>query len=67
MQGVSTLWRKPPEPRTENLALRALKKIRIRDFHQIRWPPTEILRRDHEVTVNRSHRVVLTSDKLSHR
>jgi hypothetical protein len=31
-------------------AVRALKKIRVRDFHQVRRPPMQIVGRDEVVT-----------------
>jgi hypothetical protein len=44
VQGVGALGRHAPNPRAEILTAGPLQKISIRNFHQVRWPPRELIR-----------------------
>src|ERR1700758_2963892 len=44
VQRVRALGRQPPKPRAEILAPRALQKVRVRDAHEVGWPPAEVFR-----------------------
>src|SRR5262249_31701812 len=55
VQRVCALRRKPPEPGAKKLAFGPLKKIRVGDFHDVRKSPTEIVRFDQTIAINRFH------------
>ena len=55
VQCVGAPGRQPPEPRGQVFAAGALQKIRIRDFHEIRRPPVQVVRRDEVIALNRFH------------
>ena len=55
VQRVRAFGRQSPQPRTNIFAARALQVIRVRDFHQVRWPPVQIFRLDEVITLNRFH------------
>src|SRR5229473_1439031 len=59
VERVGAFGWKPPQPGPQNLALGSLKKIRIGDFHHIRWPPKEVFRFDEEIAVNWPHKIFL--------
>ena len=55
VQRVRTLGRQSPQPRADIFAARSLQVIRVRNFHQVRWPPVQIFRLDDVITLNRFH------------
>src|SRR4030095_10004138 len=55
VERVGTPGRKPPESRSENLASGSLKEVRVRNSHEIRRTPGEVVRLDEEVSVNCFH------------
>src|SRR6266853_417454 len=55
MKRVCAFRRQPPKSRAQNLAAGSLQKIRIRNLHQVRRPPGEILRLNQKITVDRIH------------
>src|SRR5205085_6549751 len=55
MKCVSALRWQPPKSCSQNLALRSLQKIRIRNFHQIGNLPMKVFRLNDKVTIKWAH------------
>src|SRR4029077_1153333 len=55
VKGVRALRWEFPQGRAENFAPPSLEKIRVRNLHQVRRPPRELLRLNQKVTVDRFH------------
>src|SRR4029434_6404230 len=52
---VRTLGRQFPQARAKDFASGPLQKIRVRNFHQVRRPPCQIVRLDYEICVDSLH------------
>src|SRR5262245_5657148 len=64
MQSIGAFWRETPKSGAQKLALRALEKIRIGNFHHVGQPPGKVFRLDNKEIFEGCHRwQVLAHDR----
>jgi hypothetical protein len=55
VEGVGASWWESPQSGSKNLAPAPLKEVRVRNLHEVRWPPGKVIGLDEEISVYRFH------------